>query len=111
MSGMTAHPTGAWQGLFRIEDAVERHLWHKFSPDKEGMRGFEAVNHAWEANFTAANPSCPPLVRGGTERQLLAHHDDGIHAIVLGSGGFSPFLKEARPPGVRYNESVVPYGA
>jgi hypothetical protein len=36
-----------------------------------------------KANFIAANPSCPPLVRGGTKRQTLAHPDDGIHAIAL----------------------------
>jgi hypothetical protein len=36
-----------------------------------------------KANFTAANPSCPPLVRGGTKRRTLARQDDGLHAIAF----------------------------
>jgi hypothetical protein len=38
-------------------------------------------------NFTAANPSILPLVRGGMERQTLARHDKLIvHAIALKTG-------------------------
>jgi hypothetical protein len=38
--------------------------------------------HGHNPGPIAANPSRPPLVRGGTERQTLARHDDGRHAIA-----------------------------
>jgi hypothetical protein len=35
-----------------------------------------------KAGFHPSKPSVPPLVRGGAEKQTLARHNDGIHAIT-----------------------------
>jgi hypothetical protein len=41
---------------------------HHFPPGKRGSREVSGGESYRKANFTAVNPSCPPLVRGGTER-------------------------------------------
>ena len=53
-------------------------------PDKGGSRGVGGANHAKGSNFAAANPSCPPFIRGRKRRPWR----------VKGGGLIGLFLKQ-----------------
>jgi hypothetical protein len=67
---------------------IPREAAHDFLPDKGDRGGFRGANHAKGSNFTAANPSCPPLVRGRSDKPWR----------VRGSGLIGLFLKQLLRP-------------
>jgi hypothetical protein len=65
-------------------------------PDKGGSRGVGTHELAKSADTCAANPSCPPLVRGGTQRQTFVR----VLILLLLLMPFSVFARATSPQGV-----------